>query len=76
MVGWRTFQGEPLKPPNPKAGFDGIVVRCQVLDCEPPSRLACSWPAGPIVDMQASYLFQADGASKTIIGGVRVTTAS
>jgi hypothetical protein len=21
-------------PPNPKAGFDGIVVRCQVLDCE------------------------------------------
>ena len=25
-----------------KAGFDGIVVRCQVLECEPPSRLACS----------------------------------
>ena len=26
-------------PPNPRAGFDGIVVRCQVLECETPGRL-------------------------------------
>src|SRR5262249_54956624 len=39
-------------PPNPEAGFDGIVVRCQVLECEPPSRLAYSWSAGPIIDTQ------------------------
>jgi uncharacterized protein YndB with AHSA1/START domain len=29
-------------PPNPKARFDGLVVRCEVLECEPPSRLAFS----------------------------------
>ena len=42
-------------PPNPKGGFDGIVVRCQVLEREPPSRLACSWSAGPIIDRQVIY---------------------
>lgn len=31
----RTFRA----PPNPKAGFGGIVVRRQVLECEPPVRL-------------------------------------
>jgi uncharacterized protein YndB with AHSA1/START domain len=53
-------------PPNPKAGFDGIVVRCQVLECEPPSRLAYSWSAGPIIDTQVSYRLEPDG------GGTRV----
>lgn len=48
-------------PPNPKAGFDGIVVRCQVLECEPPSRLATSWSAGPIIDTQVSYRLEPDG---------------
>jgi hypothetical protein len=42
-------------PPIPKAGFDGIAVRCQVLECESPSRLAYSWSAGPIIDTQVSY---------------------
>jgi len=53
-------------PPNPKAGFDGIVVRCQVLECEPPSRLAYSWSAGPIIDTQVIYRLEPDG------GGTRV----
>ena len=48
-------------PPNPKAGFDGIVVRCQVLECEPPSRLAYSWSAGPIIDTQVIYRLELDG---------------
>ena len=48
-------------PPIPKAGFDGIVVRCQVLECEPPSRLAYSWSAGPIIDTQVSYRLEPDG---------------
>ena len=48
-------------PPNPKAGFDGIVVRCQVLECEPPSRLAYSWSAGPIIDTQVIYRLEPDG---------------
>lgn len=48
-------------PLNPKAGFDGIVVRCQVLECEPPSRLAYSWSAGPIIDTQVIYRLEPDG---------------
>ena len=48
-------------PPNLKAGFDGIVVRCQVLECEPPSRLAYSWSAGPIIDTQVIYRLEPDG---------------
>ena len=53
-------------PPNPKAGFDGIVVRCQVLECKPPSRLAYSWSAGPSIDTQVIYRLEPDG------GGTRV----
>ena len=49
-------------PPNPKDGFDWIVV----LECEPPSRLAYSWSAGPIIDTQVSYRLEPDG------GGTRV----
>ena len=48
-------------PPNPKAGFDGIVVRCQLLECEPPRRLADSWSAGPIIDTQVIYRLEPDG---------------
>ena len=48
-------------PPNPKAGFDRIVVCCQVLECELPSRLAYSWSAGPIIDTQVSYRLEPDG---------------
>lgn len=52
-------------PPNPKAGFDGIMVRCQVPECEPPphkkSRPAFSWSAGPIIDTQVSYRLEPDG---------------
>ncbi|MCY2965662.1 MAG: SRPBCC domain-containing protein, partial [Planctomycetota bacterium] len=33
-------------PPNPKVGFAGLVVRCEVLECEPLSRLVFSWSAG------------------------------
>jgi hypothetical protein len=48
-------------PPNPKAGFDGIVVRCEVLECEPPRRLAYSCSAGPIIDTQVIYRLEPDG---------------
>jgi hypothetical protein len=48
-------------PPNPKAGFDGIVARCQVLECELPSRLANSWSGGPGVVMRVSYRLEPDG---------------
>ena len=51
-------------PPNPKAGVGGIVVRCQVLECEPPSRLATSWSAGPIIDTQVSYRLEQGGDAR------------
>jgi len=54
-------------PPNPKAGFDGIVVRCQVLECKPPSRLAYSWSAGPIIDTQVIYRLEPDGDGTRVL---------
>jgi uncharacterized protein YndB with AHSA1/START domain len=37
-------------PANPQANFEGLVVRCEVLECEPPSRLVFSWSVGGPVD--------------------------
>jgi uncharacterized protein YndB with AHSA1/START domain len=42
-------------PPNPKAGFDGMIVRREVLECEPPSRLAFSWSAGGLEGTRVSF---------------------
>ncbi|MDB5295577.1 MAG: hypothetical protein JWO31_1560, partial [Phycisphaerales bacterium] len=58
-VGHRfTFQ----VPPNPKARFDGLIVQCEVLECEPPSRLVFSWSAGgPVVDTRVSFRLEPDG---------------
>jgi uncharacterized protein YndB with AHSA1/START domain len=53
-------------PPNPKAGFDGIV-RCEVLECTPPSGLAYSWAGGPVVDTQVSYRLEPDGDGTRLI---------
>lgn len=49
-------------PPNPKAHFDGLVVRCEVLECDPPSRLVFSWSvAGPVANTQVSYRLEPHG---------------
>ena len=48
-------------PPNPKARFDGLVVRCEVLECEPPSRLAFSWSAGGLEGTRVSFRLEPDG---------------
>lgn len=51
-------------PPNPKVNFDGLIVRCEVLACEPPSRLVFSWSAdGPVVDTRVSFRLEAEGSS-------------
>jgi uncharacterized protein YndB with AHSA1/START domain len=43
-------------PPTSEMGFDGIVVRCEVLECSPPSRLSFSRSAEPVaVDTQVSF---------------------
>jgi uncharacterized protein YndB with AHSA1/START domain len=49
-------------PPNPKVNFDGLVVRCEVLQCEPPDRLVFSWSAGgPVENTQVSFRLEPDG---------------
>ncbi len=49
-------------PGNPAANFDGLVVRCEVLECEAPSRLIFSWSAGgPVDNTQVSFRLEAEG---------------
>jgi uncharacterized protein YndB with AHSA1/START domain len=54
-------------PPNPKANVDGMVVRCEVLECEPPHRLAFSWSAGGLVGTQVSFQLEPDGEGTHIL---------
>jgi uncharacterized protein YndB with AHSA1/START domain len=48
-------------PPNPKVNFDGLVVNCEVMACDPPSLLAFSWSAGGLVDTRVSFRLEPDG---------------
>ena len=49
-------------PPKSEVGFEGLVVRCEVLECEPPSRLVFSWSvAGPVVNTRVSFRLEPDG---------------
>jgi uncharacterized protein YndB with AHSA1/START domain len=49
-------------PANPKAGFDGLTVHCEVLECDPPARLVFSWSAGaPVDNTQVSFRLEPDG---------------
>ena len=55
-------------PPNPKAGFDGLVVRSEVLECEPPDRLAFSWSAGgPVVNTRVSFRLEPHGDGTRLV---------
>jgi uncharacterized protein YndB with AHSA1/START domain len=49
-------------PANPKFNFAGLTVRCEVLECEPPSRLVFSWSVGgPVVNTQVSFQLEREG---------------
>ena len=54
-------------PPNPKVNFEGLVVHCEVLECEPPSRLAFSWSAGGLADTQVSFRLEPDGEGTRLL---------
>ncbi len=54
-------------PANPKVNFDGLVVRCEVLQCDAPSRLVFSWAAGgPVENTQVSFRLEPDGTGTRI----------
>jgi uncharacterized protein YndB with AHSA1/START domain len=59
-VGHRfTFQ----VPGNPAMKFEGLTVRCEVLELDPPSRLAFSWcVAGPVADTRVVFRLEPEGA--------------
>lgn len=50
---------------KPAPGFDGIV-RCEVLEVDPPRRLAYRWKGGGI-DTLVSYALSAEGASTRLV---------
>jgi uncharacterized protein YndB with AHSA1/START domain len=55
-------------PGNPKVNFDGLIVRCEVLVCEPPSRLVFSWSAGGAVEnTQVSFQLESDAEGTRIL---------
>jgi len=60
-------------PPNPKVGFEGLTVRCEVLECEPPGekshgRLVFSWSAGgPVENTRVSFRLEPDGAGTRVL---------
>lgn len=55
-------------PPKPEVGFEGLVVRSEVLECEPPSRLAFSWSAGgPVENTRVSFRLEPDGNGTRLI---------
>lgn len=53
-------------PANPKVGFDGLIVHCEVTECEPPNRLEFSWSAGGLVDTRVSFRLEPDGAGTRV----------
>ena len=55
-------------PANPKVGFDGLIVHCEVLECQPPHRLTFSWTAGgPVVDTRVSFQLEPDGDGTRLV---------
>jgi uncharacterized protein YndB with AHSA1/START domain len=53
--------------PNPKMDFDGLIVRCEVLECEPPTRLAFTWDAGGHFGTRVSFRLEPDGEGTRVL---------
>ncbi|MGC4003289.1 MAG: SRPBCC domain-containing protein [Pirellulales bacterium] len=63
-------------PPKPAMKFDGLTVRCEVLECDPPrdqsgdagGRLVFTWTAGgPVTDTRVSFTLLPDGAGTRLL---------
>lgn len=53
-------------PPKPQLE-DGLVVRCEVLECEPPSRLVFTWVVEGFLDTRVSYRLEPDGSGTRVL---------
>lgn len=57
-----------IVPPKPAVGFEGLVVRCEVLECDPPEALAFSWSAGgPVENTRVSYRLEPEGQGTRVL---------
>jgi uncharacterized protein YndB with AHSA1/START domain len=52
-------------PPKPQVKFEGLVVHCEVLTCNPPKELSFTWVAGEI-DTRVEYRLEASGAGTQV----------
>ena len=58
-------------PGDPNKNFDGLTVRCEVLECDAPNRLAFSWSAGGPVE-NTRVTFQLEAIREEGIIGTRI----
>jgi uncharacterized protein YndB with AHSA1/START domain len=57
-----------IVPAKPEMQFEGLVVNCEVLECDPPRKLLLSWSAGgPVADTRVCFLLE------PFQGGTRLT---
>ena len=55
-------------PGNPKMNFEGLTVRCEVLECDAPNRLEFSWSAGgPVENTRVIFRLEPDGDGTRIL---------
>ena len=54
-------------PPNPKVNFEGMLVHCEVLEIEAPSRLMFTWVAGGLADSRVSFQLEPDGEGTRLL---------
>lgn len=47
-------------PPSPRLEH-GLTVHCEVIECDPPRKLAFTWVVGDVLDTRVSYRLEPDG---------------
>lgn len=52
-------------PPKPEAEFEGLIVHCEVLKCDPPHELSFTWVVGDL-DTRVRYRLEPDGAGTRV----------